>query len=152
MVAPLIVPTSQTVTRLLDAFRQSRKHIALVADEFGSIAGLVTLVDVLEAIAGDIPSSEERSRPQARKREDGTWLIDAIIDIEELEHRLRGIRFPRAEERDYETLGGFIVTHLGHLPKEGEVIEWMGHRFEVVDMDKNRVDKVLVAPLPKPGE
>ena len=143
MVQPLIVPTSQTVTRLLDTFRQSRKHIALVSDEFGSIAGLVTLVDVLEAIAGEIPSAEER-RPQAKKREDGTWLIDAMMDIEELEGRLPGMKFPASDERDYETLGGFILTKLGHLPREGETLEWMGHRFEVVDMDKNRVDKVLV--------
>ena len=146
MTPPLIVPESQTVLQLVDTFKQSGKHIALVTDEFGGIAGLVTLNDVMEAIVGEFPSQGERAKPAAKKRADGSWLIDAMIDLEAVERALPGFKFGDDAYSDYQTLAGFIVKALGHVPKEGETIEAQGYVFEVLDMDRHRVDKVLVVP------
>jgi putative hemolysin len=147
MVAPLIVPESQTVLQLVETFKQSGKHIALATDEFGSIVGLVTLNDVMEAVVGEFPSQGERAKPEAKKRDDGSWLIDAMIDLEAVERALTGFKFGGAAYSEYQTLAGFIVKTLGHVPKEGETFEAQGYVFEVLDMDRHRVDKVLVLPL-----
>lgn len=147
MVAPLIVPESQTVLQLVETFKQSGKHIALATDEFGSIVGLVTLNDVMEAVVGEFPSQGERAKPEAKKREDGSWLIDAMIDLEAVERALPGFKFGGAAYSEYQTLAGFVVKTLGHVPKEGETFEAQGYLFEVLDMDRHRVDKVLVLPL-----
>ena len=146
MIPPLIVPLSQTVLQLVETFKQSAKHIALVADEFGSIVGLVTLNDVMEAVVGEFPTQGERSKPEARKRDDGSWLIDAMIDLEAVEKALPGFKFGGDAYTEYQTLAGFVVKTLGHVPKEGETFEAQGYTFEVLDMDRHRVDKVLVSP------
>lgn len=144
MTPPLIVPETQTVLQLVETFRQGGKHVALVADEFGGLVGLVTLNDVMEAIVGEFPSQGERSKPEARKREDGSWLIDAMIDLESVEKALPGFKFGGSAFTEYQTLAGFVVKQLGHVPKEGETFEAQGYIFEVLDMDRHRVDKVLV--------
>ena len=144
MVAPLIVPESQTVLQLVETFKQTGKHIALATDEFGSIVGLVTLNDVMEAVVGEFPSQGERAKPEAKKREDGSWLIDAMLDLEAVERALPGFKFGGAAYSEYQTLAGFVVKSLGHVPKEGETFEAQGYLFEVLDMDRHRVDKVLV--------
>ena len=146
MVRPLVVPETQTVHQLLEAFKKSRAHLALVADEFGGIAGLVTLSDVAQAVLGDFPSQHERLLPEAKQRDDGTWLIDGLYDIDGLQEKLDGVTFPHEPGREFQTLAGFVVTHLAHVPAEGESFEWQGWRFEIIDMDRHRVDKVLVAP------
>jgi putative hemolysin len=148
-VTPLIVATSQTVITLVETFKQSGKHIALVTDEFGGIAGLVTLNDVMEAILGDFESPSERARPSAKKREDGTWLIDAMIDLESVEKALPNFSFGEGAFSEYQTLAGYVVKTLRHVPKEGETFEAQGYVFEVLDMDRHRVDKVLVIPVGK---
>jgi putative hemolysin len=147
MTEPLFVPATQTVVQLLESFRQSGKHFAVVADEFGSIVGVVTLVDVLEAIVGEVPSQEERARAEIREREDGTWLVDGTVDIETLEERLSDLRFPSSEDRTYQTLAGFVMEHLGHVPAEGETFTALGWSFEIIDMDLPRIDKVLLRPV-----
>lgn len=147
MVAPLIVPESQTVLQLVETFKQTGKHIALATDEFGSIVGLVTLNDVMEAVVGEFPSQGERAKPEAKKREDGSWLIDAMIDLEAVERALPGFKFGGTAYSEYQTLAGFVVKTIGHVPKEGETFEAQGYLFEVLDMDRHRVDKVLVMPL-----
>lgn len=152
MVSPLVIPSVQMVITLLETFKQTGKHMALVADEFGSIVGLVTLSDVMEAIVGEFPSQEERARPEARKREDGSWLVDAMIEIEKMERLLEGFRSGDEDNKDFQTLAGYVVKQLGHLPKEGETFESQGYVFEVLDMDRHRVDKVLVAPVKKRPE
>ena len=152
MTKPLIVPATQTAIQLLDSFKQTGKHIALVADEFGGIVGLVTLHDVMEALVGEFPSMEERARPEIRKRDDGSWLIDAMIEIERVEAALPGFQLSAAENKDYQTLAGFVVKQLGRVPREGEILEVRGYVFEVLDMDRHRVDKVLVMPARIPGE
>jgi putative hemolysin len=146
MVPPLIVPESQTVLQLVETFKQSGKHIALVTDEFGGIVGLVTLNDVMEAVVGEFPSQGERAKPEAKKRDDGSWLIDAMIDLEVVEKALPGFKFGGNAYNEYKTLAGFVVKTLGHVPKEGETFEAQGYIFEVLDMDRHRVDKLLVLP------
>lgn len=151
MIAPLIVPESQTVLQLVETFKQSGKHIAIVTNEFGSIVGLVTLNDVMEAIVGEFPSQGERAKPEIKKRHDGSWLIDAMIDLTAVEQALPGFKFGGNAYNEFQTLAGFVVKTLGHVPKEGETFETQGYVFEVLDMDRHRVDKMLVMPL-TPGE
>jgi putative hemolysin len=146
MTQPLLVPASQNLSQVLDTFRQKRRHIALVADEFGGIAGLVTLHDIMEAIIGELPSADERARPAAVQREDKTWLIDGLMEIDRVKKVLPAVRFDAEAGIEYQTLGGFVVKELGHLPREGETVTRDGYVFEVLDMDHHRVDKVLVTP------
>lgn len=144
---PLLVPAACTVAQLLDTFRNSGRHFALVTDEFGGIIGVVTLVDVLEAIVGDIPSQEDRLKPVARRRSDGSWLIDGLLEVDELARRMAGVTFPSGPDRSYQTVAGFMLAQIGRVPREGEGFEWQGYRFEVIDMDHQRVDKLLALPL-----
>ncbi len=144
MVPPLIVPASQTVLQLVETFKQSGKHIAMVTDEFGGIVGLLTLNDVMEAIVGEFPSQDTRSRPAAKKREDGSWLIDGMVDLDVVEHALPGFKLRSERGTEIQTLAGYLMKSFGHVPSEGEKIETQGYIFEVLDMDRHRIDKVLV--------
>lgn len=146
MVPPQIVPESQTVVQLVETFKQSGKHIALVTDEFGGIVGLVTLNDVMEAIVGEFPSQDQRAKPAAQKRPDGSCLIDAMLDLEAVERALPGFKFGAKSHSEFQTLAGFVVKQFGRVPREGESFEAQGYTFEVLDMDMHRVDKVLVLP------
>jgi putative hemolysin len=150
MVPPLVVPAMQNVLQLVETFKKSGKHLALAADEFGGIAGLVTLNDVMEAIVGDFPSQDERAKPAVSARPDGSWLIDGMIEIERVERALPGFALEDTAGKEYQTLAGFVIKRLGHLPKEGETFEEQGYVFEVLDMDRHRVDKVLVMEA-RPG-
>ncbi len=147
MTPALIVPESQDAMQLLNTFRERRTHLALVADEFGGITGLVTLNDLMEAIAGDFEALDQRQRPAAAARPDGSWLVDAMIELESLERRMPALRFADEPDRgEYQTLAGYIVRRFGRVPREGETIEALGHVFEVLDMDRHRIDKVLILP------
>ena len=148
---PLVVPETMNGIQLLESFKKAGRHTALVADEFGSIQGMVTLIDVLEAIVGDLPAQGQRNQPQARQREDGSWLIDATLAINELKTILALDELPQEAAADYQTLGGLVMTQFGRIPVAGDQFEWNGWRFEVVDMDRHRVDKVLVSHLPPPA-
>lgn len=148
MTKPFIVPESQPVLKLLEAFRQTGHHAALVADEFGGISGLVTLIDVMESVLGDLQKPDDRSRPDLRLRSDGTWLADALVDIERVEEKLPEFHADPVEERDYQTLAGFLVKQFGHVPREGERTEYGLFEFEVLDMDLHRIDKVLISKRP----
>ncbi len=150
LIKPLVVPETQTVRQLLEELRKQRFHVALVADEFGGIAGLVTMSDVAEAVLGDFPTQHERLQPHAKQRDDGSWLIDGLYDVDELEETLDGLVLPREHGRDYQTLAGFVVTHISRVPTEGESFEFGGWRFEIIDMDRHRVDKVLVTRAAAP--
>lgn len=145
---PQIMPETATAIQVLETFKKSGKHVALVADEFGSIQGMVTLIDILEAIVGDLPDQMRRAQPEAKRREDGSWLVDATMAAGEIKTLLSLKALPGEEEADYQTLGGFIVTHFGRIPAAGDYFDWSGWRFEVMDMDRQRVDKVLIARLP----
>jgi len=151
---PLYVPTAMPAGKLIESFKKSGKHIALVVDEFGGLQGLVTLNDVMMAIVGNLPEREQRNDPKAMLRQDGSWIIDAMLDIDETKSSL-GIEddLPGEDENRFSTLGGFILHRLGHIPREGEKFLWGGFEFEIIDMDRQRIDKVLVTPkAPKPPE
>jgi putative hemolysin len=142
---PLLVPPTQPLNRLLETFRKSNSTIALVADEFGGIAGLITLHDVMETIIGDFASTKP-ARPDAVRREDGSWLVDAMIRIDEFEDLFPELPLEAADEREYSTLSGFILQSLGKIPATGDHFTTGGFRIEVVDLDRNRIDKVLIRP------
>jgi putative hemolysin len=148
MTPPLVIPAMQTAIHLLETFRQTGQHIAFATDEFGAIVGLITLHDIMEAVLGEFPSADERRKPSAKKRPDGTWLIDAMIEIEKLENALPGFQLAPSERGEFRTLAGFVVKRFGRVPKEGETFTCQGYTFEVLDMDAHRVDKVLVLPAP----
>ncbi|MBI5442287.1 MAG: HlyC/CorC family transporter [Deltaproteobacteria bacterium] len=143
---PLFVPESMRALHMLELFKNSGTHMALVLDEYGSVQGLVTFYDVLEAIVGDIPTEEE-PEPLIVEREEGSWLVDGSVPVDELE-ALLGLS-AAAGEREYHTLGGLVMVHVGRIPEAADSFEWSGYRFEVVDMDGNRVDKVLISRLPE---
>lgn len=147
MVPPLIVPASLQASALLEMFKQKGKHVALVADEFGGIVGLVSLHDIMEAIIGELPTADERLKPKAKRREDGSWLVDGMLEVAEFERQVPGFPLHRGAERDYQTFGGYILKQFGHVPHEGESFEAHGYRVEIIDMDGHRVDKVLLMPL-----
>lgn len=147
MSQPLIVPESSPAIKVLETFRKTGKHFALVADEFGSIRGLVTLHDIMEAIVGQLPEQGQRFLPTARRRDDGSWLIDAALEIPDVKRVLRLRRLPGDAKGEFVSLGGFIIDQLGRLPREGEKVVSSGYVFEVVDMDHQRIDKILVTRL-----
>ncbi|NUN65920.1 HlyC/CorC family transporter [Pseudanabaena biceps] len=141
---PLYVAETASALSVLEQFKQSGDRVAMVTDEYGGVEGLVTLTDLLEAIVGDLPSSDRQGDPDAMQREDGSWLIDGMISSDRLKELLEVEELPYEEERNYHTLGGLMMTYLRHIPTVGEHFAWKHIRFEVVDMDGNRVDKVLI--------
>ncbi|HTB80651.1 MAG TPA: hemolysin family protein [Opitutaceae bacterium] len=151
LVPPLVVPETMYAMQLLEQFKKTGRHVALVADEFGSIQGLVTLIDVLEAIVGDMPAQGRRNQPEVRQREDGSWLLDATLATGELKALLSLETLPGEDEADFQTLAGFVVTQFGRIPMAGDRFDVAGWRFEVVDMDRHRVDKMLVGRVPPPA-
>jgi putative hemolysin len=140
----IYVPESLTGLELLQTFKQSPDHTAVVLGEYGQTLGIVTVQDILEAIAGEFKShpSEE---PWAIQREDGSWLLDGLIPVGDLKDKLGLRNVPEEEKARYNTLAGMLMLLLARLPRTGDVIEWDGWRFEVVDMDGKRIDKVLVS-------
>jgi putative hemolysin len=138
----LFIPETTFASRALEIFKESNKELVLVIDEFGGVTGLLTINDVIEEIVGDIEVGE----PQVTQRQDGSWLLDGMLDIDEFKELFHLGLLPN--ENDYETLAGFVMTSLGKIPQAADRFEWEGLRFEVVDMDARRVDKVLVTTLP----
>ncbi|MEW5967107.1 MAG: hemolysin family protein [Pseudomonadota bacterium] len=148
---PLYVPDSVTTTQLLESFRKARMQFALIVDEYGDMEGLVTLTDVLTSIVGDLPSYDSPAEQEIVMREDGSWLVDGSASIERLKSMLEiDEDFPGETENIFNTLGGFVLHMLGRIPAVADHFEWEGWRFEVVDMDRNRVDKILVTRLAPP--
>jgi putative hemolysin len=146
---PLFVPENTPASRVLELVRQSGLHEALVIDEYGGLLGLVTLFDVLEAIVGELPAHDEPSEPEVVLREDGSYLLDGLLPIDELKDLFDLDELPEEEKIGYQTLGGFMMNQLGHIPSSGQKFQFQNFSFEVVDMDSRRVDKVLVTALPQ---
>lgn len=148
---PLYVLETTRALELLDRFKAARDHFALVVDEFGVVSGVVTLHDVMEAMVGEVPTLEEVSDLPVVQREDGSWLMDGMLPKEEFQRLLKVGALPEAG--DYSTLGGFVMQRLGRIPVVSDHFEYETWRFEVMDMDGHRVDKVLVMPAkPFPEE
>lgn len=142
---PIFVPETLSGLELLEQFRHNRMHIAFVVDEYGTLEGIVTLRDVLEILTGQLSVPTEEA--WSLRREDGSWLLDGTIPILEMKDRLSLRRLPDENRGFYNILSGMIMYLMGKIPREGEAVEWDGWRFEVVDMDGNRIDKVLAHPL-----
>ena len=146
---PLYVPESVTTQQLLESFRRARLQFALIIDEYGDVQGLVTLTDVLAAIVGELSVPEAPEDRDMLQREDGSWLVDGDVGIERLKSVLDiGDDLPGEDEHSFNTLGGFIMHVLGRIPAPTDHFEAAGWRFEVMDMDRNRVDKVLLSVQP----
>ncbi|ACF14023.1 protein of unknown function DUF21 [Chloroherpeton thalassium ATCC 35110] len=144
---PLYVPETLPVFNLMENFKKKREQMALIIDEHGSVQGIVTLNDILESIVGDLPFEDEPEEQSILEREDGSWLIDGMLPIDEF-WEFFNIKSSQEEEWGYQTLGGFVMTKLGRIPVTSDTFDAHQMRFEVVDMDGKRVDKVLVSRLP----
>ena len=146
---PLYVPETVTTTQLLESFRRARLQFALIVDEYGDVQGLVTLTDVLASIVGELSVPEAPEDRDMVQREDGSWLVAGDVGVERLKSVLDiDDDLPGENERGFHTLGGFIMHALGRIPSPTDHFSAEGWRFEVMDMDGNRVDKVLVSVLP----
>jgi len=136
------VPETMMASRALEVFKEKNAEIMLVIDEFGSLQGLLTLNDIIEEIVGDIEVEE-----QATQRQDGSWLLDGLLNVDDLKEIFKVEKLPHEDE--YESLSGFVMMALGRVPQTADHFEWNGLRFEIMDMDGHRVDKVLVTTLPR---
>lgn len=145
----VFIPESMSALETLEHFKKQRAHVALVIDEYGSFQGLVTLDDIMAAIVGNIPLPDEITEPEIVQREDGSWFIDGRLLIDRLKDLLQIDHLPDEQAGYFHTLGGFMMTYLGRIPTSGDYFDWASFRFEVVDMDGRRVDKVWVSRIPK---
>jgi putative hemolysin len=142
-----VIPETSAALNVLSVLRNAEVPMALIHDEYGDFEGLVTPADILEAIAGAFKSDTEGLEPHAVERDDGSWLLSGAMPVDEMADKI-GIPLP--ENRSYETVAGFVLAAIQHIPKTGEHTDISGWRFEVVDLDGRRIDKVLasrVAPL-----
>jgi len=142
MEPPLYIPDAISVLQLLDQFQKSSTHLAVVTDEYGEIEGITTPIDILKAIAGELPELGSRERPEAVQRGDQSWLIDGHLSIEELQRRLNRRDMVG---RDYHTVAGFVLARLGRIPKAGDTLTWRDLKVEIIDMDGVRIDKILLS-------
>jgi putative hemolysin len=143
MTIALFVPENNTAYMVLEKFKQSKIHCCFIVDEYGSLMGLITLNDILEAIIGDIAQPDIPDY-EIKEREDGSFLIDAQIPFYDFLARFHKGDWLTDSDNDFDTLAGFILSELEHIPGSGEKLEWRGFTFEIVDMDAQRIDKVLV--------
>jgi len=141
---PLYVPESMPALKVLERFKQTSAHTALIIDEYGGLQGMVTVFDLLESIVGEIPDLIGDQTPEVVQRADGSWLLDGMLPMDEFEDLFRIYDFPDEERGNYQTLGGLVMTKLGRIPKVADRFIWNNLCFEVVDMDGLRVDKVMV--------
>src|SRR5699024_8675207 len=151
MVEPMVVLDSTPVISLLDLFKNARMHMAVVVDEYGSMEGIVTMTDVVEVIAGDLPEHWEDDSEEAVQREDGSWLVDGMMDIDDFENAL-GLSGVADEGRGYHTVAGFVLHCAQTMPSVGDEVRWNGIRIEIVDLDGHRIDKVLVTFAVRPTD
>ena len=146
---PLYMPEHALALKALETFKKEKEHVALAVDEYGIVQGLVTIFDILEAIVGDIPSEEGGAdSPLATQRKDGSWLLDGLLPLSRFKEIFGLGELPG--EAAYETLAGFILTQVGRIPVPADVVDWENVRLEVVDMDGNRIDKVLAVRASAP--
>ncbi|GMV41248.1 MAG: membrane protein [Myxococcales bacterium] len=143
MRAPIYVPETKRISELMRELQRNKVHLAVVVDEFGGTAGIVTIEDIIEEIFGEIyDETDDEEEPEIQEMPDGTWVADARMSIKDLEDMM-GLDFP--DESDYETLGGFIIMHAGKVPEVSEVVRWNGLLFTVADGDSTRVSRVVIS-------
>jgi putative hemolysin len=141
---PLFVPETASAFSVLQRFREAGIHLAVVTDEFGGVEGIVTPTDVLEGLVGELPAVYDSEEPMIVQRSDGSWSIDATTDLEEVKLVL-GVDFLHGQKSSYQTIGGYVVEQLGQQPRVGESFQTENVRFEVLDTDGRRIDRLLVS-------
>lgn len=147
----LYVPETVSAMGLLELFKKTNAELALIVDEYGDIQGMVTLTDVMSALVGDVTVIGEEHDPDAVQRDDGNWLVDGGMSLDRFRDLMgTSLVFPGEDGGAYHTLAGFVLYQLGYIPRPAEVVAWDEYRFEIVDMDGNRIDRLLVTQVPKP--
>ncbi len=141
---PAIIPSTMPGLKVLEIFQKERIHIGLVVDEFGSIAGIITLHDLVENIIGEFPD-DESDESRIIKRDENSWLADAEIEIHRIKMAIGILKFP--DEQNYSTLAGFVIHQLHRIPKTGDKFTFNNFEFEIIDMDGNRIDKLLITKI-----
>jgi len=147
MLEPVFVPESLRALKLLEKLKEERTHIVIVVDEYGSVKGLGTLNDILEAIVGELPSLDESDETYSVRRDDGSWLLDGMLPMDEFKDLLGLGLLEEEGSGRFLTLSGYVMTKMGRIPRAGDRFDSDGLTFEIMDMDGNRIDKVLVSPL-----
>lgn len=142
---PIFIPETMEALKVLELFKKSGIHIALIIDEYGNIQGLLSLTDILEEIVGDIPNADDLENKEIVKRSDGSCLIDGLVSVDEFKEHFKIKKLPAEKSGNFLTVGGFVMSRLDRIPVTGDIVEFMNMTLEVVDMDGNRVDKVLLA-------
>jgi putative hemolysin len=137
------VPENNSAYQVLEKIKQTKQHTCFIVDEYGTIQGMITLNDILEAIVGDIPQSDI-SDYEVKEREDGSFLVDAQIPFYDFLSRFDKAEWMNEGEHEFDTLAGFILHELERIPQTADKFEWKGFRIEIIDMDGHRIDKVLV--------
>ena len=148
---PMYVPENNTAYQVLEKFKETKIHQCFIVNEYGSIEGLITLNDILEAIVGDIPQQDEEVY-EITERQDGSYLIDAQISFYDFLKHIDKTEWIDGIDQEFDTLAGFILEELQEIPKTGDTLHWRGLDFEIVDMDNHRIDKVLVKGTPEEEE
>lgn len=143
MTPAMFVPENNSAYQVLEKFKQTKQHTCFIVDEYGTLQGMITLTDILEAIVGDIPQPDFADY-EIKEREDGSYLVDAQIPFYDFLSRFDKEDWMHEGEHEFDTLAGFILHTLERIPQEGEQFDWKGFRFEIIDMDGHRIDKVLV--------
>ena len=141
---PLLIPENKKVLEALELFKRKRLHLGVIIDEYGSVEGIITLTDILEAIVGDIPDINEQQEEMIIKRSKNSWLVDGLLSTSEFKKYFHVKKLPRENDAEFNTIGGFIMSRLGKIPVSGDHVLLNDYRIEVVDMDGNRVDKLLI--------
>lgn len=150
MYKPLYIPENTEALKVLELFKQSGIHMALVVDEYGKVQGVLSLTDILEEIVGEIATADEEIEDEPfTKRPDGSWLVDGLVTLDEFKDHFHINKLPGESTGDFHTIGGFVMSRLDRVPASGDMFEWTRFRFEVMDMDGNRVDKLLVTKIKK---
>ncbi|HCS39122.1 MAG: hemolysin family protein [Anaerolineaceae bacterium] len=147
---PIWVPENTPAMRMLEMVREGGTHEVMIVDEYGGLQGMATLFDILESIVGEIPSADESSESEIIIREDGSYLLDGLLPIDELKEILDVDQLPEEDKVGYQTVGGFVMNQIGSIPTTGQHFHLLNYRFEVVDMDDRRVDKVLLSKYDTP--
>ena len=145
---PLLIPRSMETFRVLEKFRKSQVHEAVVLDEYGGVIGFITLNDIIEAIIGDTDSATDPEPIQVTQRDENSWYIDGLYSIDDFKERFDIEKLPNEEKDHYQTMGGFLTSYFGYIPKVAETCTWENFTFEIADMDRARIDKILVTRKP----
>ena len=139
----MFVPENNSAYQLLEKFKSSKIHSCFIVNEYGTLEGMITLNDILEAIVGDVPQNGQEEY-EIVEREDGTFLVDAQIPFYDFLSHFEKTEWMNEGEQDFDTIAGFVLHELKHIPVTGERFEWNGFDFEIIDMDGQRIDKLLV--------